>query len=153
MHLSTQIYTTLEQQALETFNRHAAAFNSGDLNAVLNDFNEDSVVITPDGIFEGREQIRAVYHGLLAEFGTIDRGDSPGIVFDLLLVRDDTVFITWHAESKNLVFPFGTDTFICNADKFQRQSIAFSPPKLRYRNNGERNRGASQRQGAETATE
>jgi len=89
------------------------------------------VVITPDGVFEGPEQIRSVYQGLLAEFGNIDRGDSPGIVLDTLLVRDDTIFITWHGESKNLVFPFGTDTFICNDDNFTRQSIAFSPPKRR----------------------
>jgi hypothetical protein len=97
----------------------------------LEDFDEHSVVITPEGVFEGREQIRAVYQGLLDEFGTIDRGDSPGIVLDTLLVRDDTIFITWHAESRNLVFPFGTDTFICNGDKFARQSIAFSPTNKR----------------------
>jgi hypothetical protein len=44
-------------------------------------------------------------------------------------VRHDTLFIAWHAESKHHVFPFGTDTFICNGDRFQRQSIAFSPPR------------------------
>lgn len=61
----------------------------------------------------------------------IDRGDSPGIFLDALHVRNDTLFITWHAESKHLVFPFGTDTFICNGGKFERQSIAFSTPKPR----------------------
>jgi ketosteroid isomerase-like protein len=130
-------HTTQEQQALDVFNRHVAAFFSGNLDAVLDDFGEHSVVITPDGVFEGRERIRSVYQGLLAEFGTIDRGDSPGIVVDALHVRNDTIFITWHAESKNLVFPFGTDTFICGGDKFQRQSIAFSPPSPRNRANRE----------------
>jgi hypothetical protein len=130
-------HTTQEQQALDVFNRHVAAFFSGNLDAVLDDFGEHSVVITPDGVFEGRERIRLVYQGLLAEFGTIDRGDSPGIVVDALHTRNDTIFITWHAESKNLVFPFGTDTFICGGDKFQRQSIAFSPPCPRNRANRE----------------
>jgi hypothetical protein len=82
-------------------------------------------------VFEGRDRIRSVYQGLLAEFGTIDRGDSRGIVLDALYVRNDTIFITWHAESMRHVFPFGTDTFICNGDKFKRQSIAFSPPQPR----------------------
>lgn len=123
--------TPREQQALDVFNRHVAAFFSGDLYAVLDDFSEDAVVITPDGVFKGRERIRAVYQGLLAEFGSIDRGDSPGIVLDTLLVHEDTVFITWHAESKHLVFPFGTDTFICKGDRFAHQSIAFSPPTRR----------------------
>lgn len=131
MNETAQSYTTREQQALDTFKRHVAAFTSGNLDAVLNDFGEQSVVITPDGVFEGRERIRSVYQGLLTEFGTIDRGDSPGIFLDALHVRNDTLFITWHAESKHLVFPFGTDTFICNGGKFERQSIAFSTPKPR----------------------
>jgi ketosteroid isomerase-like protein len=124
-------HTTQEQQALDVLNRHVAAFFSGNLDAVLDDFSEHSVVITPDGVFEGRERIRSVYQGLLAGSGTIDRGDSPGITIDALHVRNDTIFITWHAESKHLVFPFGTDTFVCGSDKFERQSIAFSPPKPR----------------------
>jgi hypothetical protein len=131
MNTTAQSYTTREQKVLDVFNRHVAAFTSGDLDAVLNDFGEHSVVITPDGVFEGRERIRALYQGLLAEFGVIDRGDSPGLTFDALHVRHDTLFIAWHAESMHHVFPFGTDTFVCNGDKFERQSIAFSPPTPR----------------------
>lgn len=131
MNAVTQSYTPREQQALDIFNRHVAAFFSGNLDAVLDDFGEYSIVFTPDGVFEGRERIRSVYQKLLAEFGTIDKGDSPGIVVEQLMVRDDTIFISWHAESKHLVFPFGTDTFVCSGDKFARQSIAFTPPHPR----------------------
>lgn len=129
MNATAQSYTTREQQALNIFQRHVAAFTSGDLDAVLNDFGEHSVVVTPDGVFEGRDRIRALYAGLLAEFGVIDRGDSPGLTLDALHVRHDTILISWHAESMRHVFPFGTDTFICNGDQFARQSIAFSPPQ------------------------
>jgi hypothetical protein len=122
--------TPQEQQALAIFKRHVSAFTSGNLDAVLNDFGEHSVVITPEGVFEGPQQIRALYGGLLAEFGTIDRGDSPGLSIDALHVRHDTIFISWHAESIRHVFPFGTDTFICKGDRFARQSIAFSSPRL-----------------------
>lgn len=123
--------TAREQQALATFARHVAAFTAGDIDAVLSDFAERAVVITPEGVFEGRAQIRRIYDGLLAEFGVIDRGDSPGLTLDALHVRDDTLFIAWHAESMDKVFPFGTDTFICQGDKFVRQSIAFSAPQPR----------------------
>lgn len=129
MQTTAQSYTTREQQALDIFKRHVSAFTSGNLDAVLNDFGEHSVVITPDGVYEGVDQIRALYGGLLAEFGVIDRGDSPGLILDALHVRHDTIFIAWHAESMHHVFPFGTDTFICNGNKFERQSIAFSPPR------------------------
>lgn len=124
-----QSHASQEQKVLDVFHRHVAAFTSGDLEAVLNDFDERSVVITPDGTFEGRERIRVLYQGLLAEFGVIDRGDSPGLTLDALHVRHDMLFIVWHAESKRHVYPFGTDTFICNGDKFERQSIAIGPPR------------------------
>lgn len=129
MNAIAQPYTAQEQQVLDVFNRHVAAFTSGNLDAVLHDFGEHAVVVTPDGVFEGREWIRVLYQNLLAEFGCIDRGDSPGLKFDVLHVRHDTLFIAWHAESKHHVFPFGTDTFICHGGRFQRQSIAFSPPR------------------------
>jgi hypothetical protein len=131
MNTRTHSHTPREQQALEAFGRHVAAFTSGNLDAVMNDFGEQAMVVTPDGVFEGPEKIRALYAGLLAEFGVIDRGDSPGLTLDALLVRHDTLFIAWHAESMRRVFPFGTDTFICNGDKFERQSIAFSSPQPR----------------------
>jgi hypothetical protein len=53
MNTTAQSYTTREQKVLDVFNRHVAALTSGDLDAVLNDFDEHSVVITPDGVFEG----------------------------------------------------------------------------------------------------
>lgn len=130
MNAIAPLYTSREQKVMNVFNRHVAAFTASDLEAVLNDFDERSVVITLDGVFEGRERIRALYQDLLTEFGVIDRGDSPGLTFDALHVRHDMLFITWHAESKHHVFPFGTDTFIGNGDKFERQSIAISPPSL-----------------------
>lgn len=126
-HVNTNI--SMEQNVLDVFNRHLAAFNAGDLDAVLDDFSNDSVVITQEGVFEGPQQIRKVFQGLLTEFGVIDQGDSPGFTFKIVQPCRDTLFITWHAVSKHHVFPFGTDTFVCHGDKIKRQSFAFSPPE------------------------
>ena len=126
-----KIHTADEQEVLKIFNQHVAAFTSGNLDAVLNDFSDNSVVFTPDGVFEGVAQIRMLYQNLLTEFGVIDRGDSPGIDFDTLLVRHDTLFITWHAESINHRYLFGTDTFVCRHNKVERQSISYPAPQLR----------------------
>lgn len=129
MNTTMETYTAQEQQVLAVFNRHVASFTSGNLDAVLNDFAEDSVVITPDGAFEGRAQIRELYKGLLEEFGVIDRGDSPGFSIDALHLRNDTLLISWRAESTRHLFRFGTDTFVCSGGKFVRQSIAFPSPE------------------------
>jgi len=131
MSTSAQTVMQHEQQILEIFQRHVSAFMSGNLKAVLEDFNEYSVVITPDGVFEGLDRIRALYAGLLAEFGVIDRGDSPGLHIEKLHVHNDMLFITWHAESRHHVFPFGTDTFIAHGNTFARQTISFSPLQAR----------------------
>ena len=120
--------TEQEQHVLAVFNRHVAAFESGDLDAVLSDFRDDSIVITADGVLEGLAQIRRLYAGLLAEFGTIDNGDSPGIILDISHVRRDMLFITWHAESRSRVYPFGTDTFIIKRNHIARQTISFPAP-------------------------
>jgi ketosteroid isomerase-like protein len=131
MKTTQQRFTSQEQGVLDTFQRHVTSFTAGNLDAVLDDFAEHAVVMTPDGVFEGWDRIRALYQGLLAEFGTIDKGDSPGISVDALHVRHNTLFISWHAESTRHIFPFGADMFVCDGDKIERQSIAFSPPRAR----------------------
>ena len=122
------ILSKREQFTQETFNRHVAAFCAANLQDVLADFAEDAIVMTPDGIFEGQDSIRTVYEGLLNEFGSINDGDSPGISVDILHIRDNTLFITWHAESLHHIFDFGTDTFVIEGNKIRRQSIAFTQP-------------------------
>lgn len=131
MNTASQQYTGAEQAALDTFRKHVASFTAGNLDAVLDDFAEHAVVMTPEGVFEGRDRIRALYQGLLAEFGNIEKGDSPGFSVDALHVRHNTLFISWHAESVRHVFPFGADLFVFDGDKIERQSIAFSTPRAR----------------------
>ncbi len=131
MNTTARPYTSQEQRVLDVFNRHVASFTAGNLDAVVGDFAENGVVITPDAVFEGHDEIRTLYKGLLDEFGVIDRGDSPGISIVALQVRHDTLLIAWHAESMCHVFGFGTDTFVCNGDKVMRQSIAFPSPRAK----------------------
>jgi hypothetical protein len=45
MSTTAQVYTTREQKVLDVFSRHVAASTSGDLDAVLNDFDEHPLVI------------------------------------------------------------------------------------------------------------
>ena len=54
MNTSTHSHTIREQQALAVFKRDVAAFTSGVLDAVMNDFGEHSTAITSDGAFEAR---------------------------------------------------------------------------------------------------
>jgi hypothetical protein len=129
MEAATQPMTQLEQQTLDTFNRHVAAFQSANVQSVLNNFAEDAIVITPDGVFEGKDRIGAFYSGPLAEFGRIDGRNSRGVLVDTIHLRDDTLLVTWHTESLHHTFLFGTDTFLINDTRINRRTVAFSPPQ------------------------
>jgi len=97
MNAILQAYSPEEQDVLNVFNRHVASFLAGDLDAVVDDFATQAVVVTPAGVYEAQERIRALHRELLDEFGVIASGDSPGFAVDVLQVRHDTLFITWHA--------------------------------------------------------
>jgi hypothetical protein len=53
--------------AKQVWDRHVAAAMSGDLDAVIADFGEDAVVITPDGALSG-DAIRQFFEAFLADF-------------------------------------------------------------------------------------
>jgi hypothetical protein len=63
MNTNTTAHEAREQRALAIFRRHVAAFTSGDIDAVLNDFDTHSVVITPDGVFEGGRSGSSIVSG------------------------------------------------------------------------------------------
>jgi ketosteroid isomerase-like protein len=120
-----------EQLSLDTFNRHVASFQRADIDGVISDFADDAIVITPEGIFEGKDKIRSVYQALFDEFGNMAAGDSPGIELDDMHTRGNLLFITWHAVSRKHEYPFGTDTFIINDNLIKRQTIAYAAPQIR----------------------
>ncbi|MEW5757342.1 MAG: nuclear transport factor 2 family protein [Pseudomonadota bacterium] len=129
---AVKVSTAQERHTMDTFNRHVKAFRSGSVQAVLRDFAEDAIVMTPDGVYAGKDQIRNLYEGLLAEFGDTEAGDSPGIMVDVLHVKDDTVFCTWHAESIHQIFGFGADTMLIADEMIKRQTVAFTPPQMKH---------------------
>jgi ketosteroid isomerase-like protein len=122
---------THEQQSLDTFNRHVASFQRADIDGVISDFADDAILITPEGIFEGKDRIRSVYEALFNEFGNMAAGDSPGFELEDMHTQGNLLFITWHAVSRNHEYPFGTDTFVIDDNLIRRQTIAYSPPNIR----------------------
>ncbi len=102
------------------FRHHLEAFGTGDVDEILNDYTEDTVVIYDDRVARGLVEIREFFeHWLEALL-------PPGCRFDLehLQATEDLVFITWTAESEKLVFELGTDTFLIRDGKILRQTVA-----------------------------
>ena len=108
--------TTKQTEA--TLSHHLQAFAEGDLNAILSDYVEESVLYTPDGPTRGLSQIRGFFSGVL-------ENAPPGFMENFEMVRQDVAgelaYIVWKSGS---VVPLGTDTFIVRNGKIVVQTFA-----------------------------
>ena len=46
---------------------HLQAFGGGDLDAIMSDYGDDSVVLTPDAVLEGPAGIKPLFEAFFAE--------------------------------------------------------------------------------------
>ncbi len=61
----------------EVLNHHLQAFGEGNLEAILEDYNEDSILCTPDGLLESLNEIKPLFESFFAEFA------KPGASFGM----------------------------------------------------------------------
>lgn len=106
----------------EVLDHHLKAFDDGDVDEIMKDFDEASVLITPQGPTRGRTEIRKVFESFLTEV------IPPGSKFEVVHrhVVDETAYIVWTAETEKVRFDMGTDTFIVRGGKIAIQTTAAS---------------------------
>jgi len=104
----------------QVLGHHLECFGGGNLDGIMEDFTEDSVVLTPMGAAKGLDAIRGFFVPMFAEFA------KPGASFEMLFqdVRDDVALIVWKAETADNVYELGTDTFFVRDGKIARQTFA-----------------------------
>ena len=110
----------LTHETTNILNHHLSSFAKGDIDEIMKDYSEQSILFTPDGMFEGLEGIK----NLFADF--IPNYLPPGSDFKMIRqdVKGQTAYIVWSAESKNYLFPIGTDTFFIKDGKIFAQTFA-----------------------------
>jgi hypothetical protein len=84
---------------------HIAAVLSGDPAAMAADYAPDAVLERADGVYEGHDAIKAYFNTVPARLG------SARVVFDELLVTDNTVTFRWHLDGSDATAS-GTDVCI-----------------------------------------
>ena len=99
---------------------HLAAAQRGDLEAVLNDFSEDSALFLPQGPVRGIAELREFYKAFL----TNPPSGFPK-TFELLRrdVDGEVAYIVWKAEPG---VQLATDTFLVRDGKIMVQTFAAS---------------------------
>jgi len=108
------------RETTEILDRQNLYFVKGDVDELMKDFSEQSMLFTPDGVLEGLDSIKKFYTEVTANVL------PPGSDFKISRqeVRGQTAYIVWSAESKNYRFPLGTDTFVVQDGKIIVQTFA-----------------------------
>lgn len=118
--------TTEESTTDEVLDHHLDAFGECDLDAVMDDYASDAVMIADGDVVEGADEIAALFDTLFDEF------DDPDVEFSLneRVVHDDYAYIKWEAETPETVYDFATDTFVVRDGEIVAQTLAtVSEPK------------------------
>ncbi|MFB6280456.1 MAG: nuclear transport factor 2 family protein [Haloferacaceae archaeon] len=89
------------------FDHHVEAFGSQDLEEIMVDYDDDSVIVTNMGTFRGLDEIEGLFADLFEEFS------QPGtaLTVDERIVEGEFAYLVWHAETPDNVYEFCTDTF------------------------------------------
>ncbi|OMB93234.1 polyketide cyclase [Mycobacterium colombiense] len=113
--------TSTRRTPQEVFAHHGTALAAGDLDEIVVDYAEDSVVLSPAGIARGKDAIRTVFATLLA--------DLPDAKWDLRtqLFDADVLFLEWSADSAVNRVDDGVDTFVFRGGMIRAQTVRYTP--------------------------
>lgn len=100
--------------------RHLKSFQDNNLEAVISDYTNKSVLITPASTYTGVEEIKGFFVNLMDHFPK--QGSS--FQLDKMEIEGTLAFILWHAKTPSLIVPFATDTFIIKDGKILQQTFA-----------------------------
>ena len=113
--------TTVSTSSRKIIMRHLSNFlQDNDLEAVVSDYTDKSILITQDATYTGTEEIRIFFDGLIMHFPK----QQSSFELDKFVVNDELAYIVWHANTPSLDLQYGTDTFIIKDGKIYQQTFA-----------------------------
>jgi ketosteroid isomerase-like protein len=99
-------------ESLKVLQRHGAAAESGDVDAIMADYTDRSVLISSrHGVLTGAA-IRTFFES---------PADMTGFEVTALHIEGEVIFLTW----KTALVSAGSDTFVIREDKIIVQTVAF----------------------------
>ena len=103
-----------------TLNHHLQAFHEGNIEELMADYTEQSVMILEDKLIKGIDNIRAFNSEVFENIF------PPGSEYELKhsQVVGDIAYIVWSGGTDKLSFKLGTDTFVMKNGKILQQTAA-----------------------------
>ncbi len=105
-----------KQRMDEALSRHVRAFAERDMDTLMSDYCENTVLLTPEGVIRGSEEVRAFFEAFLADF-------SPGSTFEASqqVIARNIGYVVWSAPDPG--HPFATDTLVFSGQKILTQTF------------------------------
>ncbi|MDB5248282.1 MAG: nuclear transport factor 2 family protein [Segetibacter sp.] len=109
-----------EDKTKEVLDHHWKAFIENNLDEVMADYTEESVLITPAETFSGLAEIRKNFEDAYRTFAK----DKTVFQLNRSVIDRDVAYILWQAKTPTLNLTYATDTFIIRNGKIIRQTYA-----------------------------
>jgi len=107
----------------EVFQHHFAALEAGDVEAVMADYNQHSVVITPGGVARG---VGAIRQGVTMLLSALPRATWQ---LTTQIYDGNILFLRWAADSRNAEVKDGVETYIFKDGRILVQTVHFTLQK------------------------
>lgn len=104
----------------EVFAHHAEALGAEDLDAIVSDYTDDALFITPSGVRRGKDGVRAGFTQLLS--------DLPNAAWQLptQLFEEDILLLEWSADATTNRVEDGIDTFVFRDGLIRVQTVRYT---------------------------
>jgi ketosteroid isomerase-like protein len=102
-------------------NHHLESFGAGDVEELLKDYTDESILITPDGRLTGLDALREAFQGF---FTGLFKPGTYEFTMDAMEMEGEVAFIAWHSSNEGAEVTLATDTFIIREGKIAIQTFA-----------------------------
>ncbi len=107
-----------EDETRAVLEHHWETFKNNDLDGVMEDYSEESFLITPDTTYRGLDEIRENFIQAFRVFPV----DQDPLTLKKSVVEEDVGYIIWESSTSDMDLRFATDTFIIRNGKIIRQT-------------------------------
>ena len=104
----------------EVFQHHVEALGAEDIDAIVSDYADDAIFITPEGALRGKDGVREAFGKLTSEV--------PGARWELptQIYEDDILLLEWKATSPDSKVEDGIDTFVFRDGLIRVQTVRYT---------------------------
>jgi len=109
-----------ESKEKDVLMHHLQALGEGDIYAIMADYTEDAILLTPEGVLRGHDEIKPFFEKVIADIF------PPGSTVKMLqqIIEGEIAYIIWSGESATYKVPLGNDTFFIRDGKIVIHTLA-----------------------------